>query len=157
MLISGRKGHGAVAFAYDLVQIASDAEELSQDGARRDASPAHSMRRTAVTLTVLIGCCEGLQLGAAAGGPRTGGLKTSCRRSVLLGAPLALWLRPGAAAAAESYESLYNRMRQPVVPEAGEKPASGPEPPLPAWMVGRWRCEQTLTSFTLVSEPQLQP
>lgn len=116
------------------------------------------MRRTAVTLTVLVGCCEGLQLGAAAGG-----LKTSCRRSVLLGAPLALsaplalLVRPGAAAAAESYESLTTRMRQPVVPEAGEKPASGPEPPLPAWMVGRWRCEQTLTSFTLVSEPQLQP
>lgn len=40
-------------------------------------------------------------------------------------------------------------MRQPVVPEAGDKPASGPVPPLPAWMVGRWRCEQTLTTFTL--------
>ena len=92
-------------------------------------------RTTAVTLAVLVGCCEGLQLG----------LRTSCRRrSVLLGAPLALW-RPGEAAAADSYESLATRMRQPVVPEVGEKPASGPEPPLPAWMVGRWRCEQTLT------------
>lgn len=92
-----------------------------------------------MTLAVLVGCCEGLQLG----------LRTSCRRrSVLLGAPLALW-RPGEAAAADSYESLATRMRQPVVPEVGEKPASGPEPPLPAWMVGRWRCEQTLTSFTL--------
>ena len=100
-------------------------------------------RRTTTALALLVGCCEGLQLGEAAGG-----LRTSCRRSVLLGAPLALW-RPGAAAAAESYESLATRMRQPVVPEVGEKPASGPEPPLPAWMIGRWRCEQTLTSFTL--------
>ena len=83
-------------------------------------------------------------------GPEVQGwARTSGRRSVLLGAPLALCWRPGAACAAESYESLANRLRQPVVQEVGENPTSGAEPPLPAWMVGRWRCEQTLTSFTM--------
>ena len=102
-----------------------------------------TMGSAVAVLTVLaVGSCKGLQPGAA-GGPRK-----HCRRSVLVGAPLALWL-PNAAAAADSYESLANRMRQPVVPESGDKPTSGPEPPLPAWMAGRWRCEQTLTSFTL--------
>ena len=99
--------------------------------------------RVALCLAVLLRGVPALRL------PSSGrSLSTSCRRSVLVGAPLALWL-PKAAAAADSFESLATRMRQPVVPEAGDKPASGPVPPLPAWMVGRWRCEQTLTTFTL--------
>ena len=116
---------------------------------RRTGAPAQG--RAAVVLAVLVGCCEGLELartscGSSGPGP---GPRTSGRRSVLLGAPLALCWRPGAACAAESYESLAVRLRQPVVQEVGEKPTSGAEPPLPAWMVGRWRCEQTLTSFTM--------
>ena len=115
---------------------------------RRSDAPAQG--RAAVVLAVLVGCCEGLGLartscGSSGPGP---GPRTSGRRSVLLSAPLALCWRPGAARAAESYESLATRLRQPVVQEVGEKPSSGAEPPLPAWMVGRWRCEQTLTSFT---------
>ena len=104
-----------------------------------------------MVLAVLVGCCEGLGLARTSCGPSGPGPgpRTSGRRSVLLGAPLALCWRPGAACAAESYESLAARLRQPVVQEVGEKPTSGAEPPLPAWMVGRWRCEQTLTSFTM--------
>lgn len=75
------------------------------------------------------------------------------RRSIVaapLAAPLAALVpatRP--AVAADAYDELCGRLELPVVAEAGDGNAmqGKPEPKLPAWMAGRWRCEQTLTAF----------
>ena len=90
----------------------------------------------------------------AALSPPSGLTQRASRRSVIaapLAAPLAsLLLPPCPAVAADAFDELTGRLEMPVVPEAGDGNAmqGKPEPKLPAWLAGRWRCEQTLTAFT---------
>ena len=74
------------------------------------------------------------------------------RRSIVLVAAAAAWLPsvPKAALAADPYQELRARLAAPIVSEAGDGTMAGrPEPPLPAWLSGRWRAEQTLTEFNM--------
>lgn len=81
-----------------------------------------------------------------------GGSGLSSRRSLLAALPLAVCL-PGhrpAAAAADAFGELLARLDAPLLSEVGDGNSmqGRPEPRLPTWLAGRWRCEQTLTGFT---------
>ena len=108
------------------------------------------MRAQIAASIALAVCCECLSLPRAA--PQRLSSSTT-RRSLLVAAPAAIWLptRSQPAVAADPYDGLAARLAAPVVAEAGDGNSmqGRPEPPLPGWMAGRWRCEQTLTAFTL--------
>ena len=71
------------------------------------------------------------------------------RREAVVAVGLLPSLSPLAAAAADPYDELRSRLAAPLVSQSATSPlGSRDEARLPAWMAGRWRCEQTLQAFT---------
>lgn len=62
-------------------------------------------------------------------------------------AAAAAWPRLAVLAAPPLSEELRMRLELPLLASPGVTP-SADAPPLPAWLEGRWRCEQTLRAFS---------